>query len=116
MPSWIADPTHWSNLLAAMERQGLQFEVSVVVPSDERVARLRWLPNALEEQTLPRDRWELVVVHDSTDGTGELVRTHLLGRKGLLRSVRLDPGSGSASRQRKPTKLRQGARIAARGA
>src|SRR4051812_15490915 len=83
-----------------MERQGSQFEVSVVVPSHERVTRLRWLLNALEEQTLPRDRWELVVVHDSTDGTEELLQTHPLGREGLLRTVRLEPGTGTASRQR----------------
>src|SRR5215467_9667042 len=83
-----------------MGRQGLQFEVSVVVPSHERVTRLRWLLNALEEQTLPRDRWELVVVHDSTDGTEELVKTHPLAAAGVLRNVRLEPGTGSASRQR----------------
>ncbi len=83
-----------------MERQGSQFEVSVVVPSHERATRLRWLLNALEEQTLPRDRWELVVVHDSTDGTEELLETHPLARSGLLRSVRLEPGTGTPSRQR----------------
>src|ERR1041384_5151899 len=83
-----------------MDRQGSQLEVSVVVPSHERVTRLRWLLNALEEQTLPRDPWELVVVHDSTDGTEELVTTHPLATSGSLRRVRLTPGTGSASRQR----------------
>jgi GT2 family glycosyltransferase len=83
-----------------MDRQGSQLEVSVVVPSHERVTRLRWLLNALEEQTLPRDRWELVVVHDSTDGTEELVEAHPLARAGSLRRVRLETGTGSASRQR----------------
>src|SRR5690242_13469457 len=83
-----------------MDRQGSQLEVSVVVPSHERVTRLRWLLNALEEQTLPRDRWELVVVHDSTDGTEELVTTHPLVSAGSLRRLRLAPGTGSASRQR----------------
>src|SRR3954470_12047067 len=83
-----------------MERQGLQLQVSVVVPSHERVTRLRWLLNALEEQTLPRSRWELVVVHDSADGTEELVTTHQLAREGLLRRVRLAPGTGTASVQR----------------
>jgi GT2 family glycosyltransferase len=97
---WIVRGSPCSNLLAAMERQGSQFEVSVVVPSHERITRLRWLLNALEEQTLPRDRWELVVVHDSTDGTEELLETHPLARAGLLRRVRLEPGTGSASRQR----------------
>jgi GT2 family glycosyltransferase len=83
-----------------MERQGSQLEVSVVVPSHERVTRLRWLLNALEEQTLPRDRWELVVVHDSADGSEELLTTHPLARAGVLRRVRLEPGTGSPSRQR----------------
>src|SRR5947199_10221320 len=83
-----------------MDRQGSQLEVSVVVPSHERVTRLRWLLNALEEQTLPRDRWELVVVHDSTDGTEELVTTHPLARAGLLRRVRLEAGRGWACKQR----------------
>jgi len=67
-----------------------------VVPSHERGTRLRWLLNALEEQTLPRSRWELVVVFDSTDDTEELVRTHPLSP----RHVRLAPGTGTASLQR----------------
>jgi GT2 family glycosyltransferase len=71
-------------------------EVSVVVPSHERGTRLRWLLNALEEQTLPRSQWELVVVFDSTDDTEELVRTHALAP----RYVRLTPGTGTASVQR----------------
>jgi GT2 family glycosyltransferase len=75
-------------------------EVSVVVPSHERGTRLRWLLNALEEQTLARSRWEVVVVFDSTDATAELVRTHPLALAGLLRHVRLEPGTGSSSRQR----------------
>jgi GT2 family glycosyltransferase len=83
-----------------MERQGSELEVSVVVPSHERVTRLRWLLNALEEQTLPRSRWELVVVHDSRDGTEELVTTHPLAGQGVLRTVRLAPGTGSAAVQR----------------
>ena len=39
--------------------------IAVVVPSHARPLRLRWLLNALEEQTLPRDDFEVVVVHDS---------------------------------------------------
>ncbi|HEX8075993.1 MAG TPA: glycosyltransferase [Thermoleophilaceae bacterium] len=38
-------------------------ELSVVVPSHGREARLRTLLDALEDQTLPRERWELIVVH-----------------------------------------------------
>ena len=32
-------------------------EIAVVVPSHDRPLRLRWLLNALEEQTLDRSRW-----------------------------------------------------------
>ena len=39
--------------------------VAVVVPSHARPLRLRWLLNALEEQTLDRASFEVVVVHDS---------------------------------------------------
>jgi GT2 family glycosyltransferase len=77
-----------------------QPEVSVVVPTHNRALRLLWLLNALEEQTLPRERWELVVVHDSTDETAEVLRTHPLAEAGVLRDVRLEPGTGTASRQR----------------
>src|SRR5204863_2414575 len=83
-----------------MERQGSELDISVVVPSHERVTRLRWLLNALEEQTLPRSCWELVVVHDSEDGTEELVTTHPLVHEGVLRRVRLAPGTATASVQR----------------
>ena len=75
-------------------------EVSVVVPSHERGTRLRWLLNALEEQTLAREKWELVVVFDSTDDTAELVRTHPLATAGLMRHVQLEPGTGTAAIQR----------------
>jgi GT2 family glycosyltransferase len=75
-------------------------ELSVVVPSHERPVRLRWLLNALEEQTLERDRWELVVVHDSGEDTERLLREHPLAAAGVLRHVRLARGTGSAARQR----------------
>src|SRR6476619_3211140 len=76
-------------------------EVSVVVPSHERPLRLRWLLNALEEQTLARSRWELVVVHDSRgEETEDLVRTHPLAAAGVLRHLRLPPGTGTPARQR----------------
>src|SRR4051794_4155097 len=75
-------------------------EVSVVVPSHNRALRLLWLLNALEEQTLGRDRWELVVVHDSTDETEQVLAEHPLAQAGVLRHLRLEPGTGTASRQR----------------
>jgi GT2 family glycosyltransferase len=75
-------------------------EISVVVPSHERELRLRWLLNALEDQTLERTRWELVVVHDSGEPSEELLRAHPLAEAGVLRHVRLERGTGTAARQR----------------
>jgi GT2 family glycosyltransferase len=76
-------------------------EISVVVPSHDRPLRLRWLLNALELQTLPRDRWEVVVGHDSAGPEAEaLLRTHPLAREGVLRHVTLEPGSAPPGRNR----------------
>ena len=36
-------------------------QIAVVAPSHNRALRLRWLLNSLEEQTLPRDRFEVIV-------------------------------------------------------
>lgn len=69
-------------------------EISVVVASHDRPLRLRWLLNALEEQTLERERWEVLVAHDSQGReTEELLRSHPLARGGNLRHVELPPGS-----------------------
>jgi glycosyltransferase involved in cell wall biosynthesis len=69
-------------------------EISVVVASHDRPLRLRWLLNALEDQTLPRDRWELIVAHDSVGPeTDELLTSHPLAREGTLRHVSLPPSS-----------------------
>ena len=71
-------------------------EIAVVVASHERPLRLRWLLNALQEQTLPRDRFEVVVCHDSGEETQRLLETHPIG----VRHVRLPAGTGSVGRQR----------------
>jgi GT2 family glycosyltransferase len=69
-------------------------EISVVVASHDRALRLRWLLNALEQQTLPRDRWEIVVGHDSSGPeTERLLESHPLAKAGVLRHVTLPPGS-----------------------
>ena len=69
-------------------------EISVVVPSHDRPMRLRLLLDALERQSLPRERWELVVAHDSqrTETDREL-ESHPLASAGLLRVVKQRPGS-----------------------
>jgi GT2 family glycosyltransferase len=69
--------------------------IAVVVPSHERPLRLRWLLNALEEQTLDRAAWEVVVCHDSQGPeTAELLRSHPLAGAGLLRALEIEPGHG----------------------
>ncbi len=75
-------------------------DVSVVVPSHARRLRLRWLLNALEEQTLAAERFEVIVVHDYTGDDAELVERHGLARDGRLNAVAIEPGTGSPARQR----------------
>jgi GT2 family glycosyltransferase len=76
-------------------------QVSVVVASHERPLRLRWLLNALDEQTLDREQWELIVVHDSRSSeTADLLDTHPLAEAGTLRHFRLQPGTGLPGVQR----------------
>jgi glycosyltransferase involved in cell wall biosynthesis len=75
--------------------------VSVVVASHARHLRLRWLLNALEEQTLPAERWDLVLVHDYDAATAaRVIDSHPLAREGRLRQIAIEPGTGSPSRQR----------------
>jgi glycosyltransferase involved in cell wall biosynthesis len=72
----------------------------VVVASHARHLRLRWLLNALEEQTLS-EPWELVVVHDYDRATAErVIGRHPLAAAGRLHSLAIAPGTGSPARQR----------------
>ena len=65
--------------------------VCVVVPSHARPLRLRWLLNALEEQGLPREEFEVVVAHDSDyDFVG--------GHPVAPREIRLAPCGPAAKR------------------
>jgi GT2 family glycosyltransferase len=75
--------------------------VSVVIPSHARRLRLRWLLNSLEEQTLDRSRFEVIVVHDYGDGdTRNVIERHPLTDAGVLRHIRIAPGTGHPARQR----------------
>lgn len=62
---------------------------SVVVPSHGRPLRLRWLLEALAEQDLDRDAFEVHVVHDDPPGgeTDRLLATHRLA----VKAQRLEP-------------------------
>jgi len=83
------------------ERQPHQPEVSVIVPSHGRLLRLRWLLNALEEQTIERERFEVVVVHDyDSAGAAAMIDGHPLAAAGVVRSVRIAPENARAARQR----------------
>ena len=76
-------------------------QVSVVVASHDREARLRTLLDALAEQTLPRDRWEVVVVHTYDPAvSAELLDGHELASDGLLRHVRAETATPRPSIQR----------------
>lgn len=69
-------------------------EISVVVASHDRPLRLRWLLNALQDQTLPAERWEVIVGHDSSGPeTERLLETHPLAAGGTLHHVTLPAGS-----------------------
>lgn len=81
-----------------MERQ---IAVSVVIASHGRHLRLRWLLNALDDQTLDRAEWEVVVVHTYDPGTAaRVMEAHPLSAAGVLRHVAIEPGTGSPSKQR----------------
>jgi Glycosyl transferase family 2 len=76
-------------------------DVSVVIPSHNRPLRLRWLLNALEDQTLARERFEVIVVHDyGDDDTRDTLDRHPLAQAGTLRHIRIEPGTGNPARQR----------------
>lgn len=75
-------------------------DVSVVVPSHARRLRLRWLLNALEDQTLLPERFEVIVVHDYQGEDATLLDRHPLAAARRMRQIRIEPGTGSPSRQR----------------
>ncbi len=72
-----------------------------MVASHARHLRLRWLLNALEEQTLARGSWEVLVVHDYDAGTAErVIARHPLSEAGVLRQIAIPAGTGSPALQR----------------
>jgi len=80
--------------------EGVDLKLSVVVASHNRPLRLRWLLNALEEQTLDRAGWEVVVAHDSSGPETEtLLRSHPLATAGVLRHLSFAPGPGPAAKR-----------------
>jgi Glycosyltransferase like family 2 len=74
--------------------------VSLVVAAS-RPLRLRWLLNALEEQTLPAGKWELVLVHGFDAATAaRFLDDHPLVVSGRARAIGPPAGGGLPARQR----------------
>lgn len=75
-------------------------QISVVAPSHNRALRLRWLLNSLEDQTLPRESFEVIVAYDSDDGgeTERLLADHPV-RPTALR-FEPEPGTPTAPKLR----------------
>jgi glycosyltransferase involved in cell wall biosynthesis len=79
-----------------------ELEASVVVATHDRAARLGALLAALRAQTLPAERFEVIVVDDGSGDETAAVLERETGRGGLqLRTLRLEPSRGrAAARQR----------------
>jgi GT2 family glycosyltransferase len=78
-----------------------QPQVSVVVASHDRQRRLATLLDALAAQTLPRERWELIVVHTYEPREAEsLLGAHELSRVGMLRNFPVPRQGASPASQR----------------
>ena len=72
-----------------------------VVVAASRPLRLRWLLNALEEQTLAPPEWELIVVHGFDAPTAvRFLEGHPLVAAGRARAIGPPVGGGSPARQR----------------
>ncbi|UTI62700.1 glycosyltransferase family 2 protein [Paraconexibacter antarcticus] len=75
--------------------------LSVVVPSHDRPLRLRWLLNALAEQSAPAGSFEVLVAHDSAGPeTDALLRSHPLAVTGTLRTLPFAPGTAGPAQKR----------------
>jgi len=68
--------------------------LSVAVASGD-APRLRWLLNALEEQTAENDAFEVIVAHSGDSAVVELCRTHPLREAVTLRWVASAPGTAA---------------------
>jgi glycosyltransferase involved in cell wall biosynthesis len=74
-------------------------EVSVVIPTRDRAARLAAALDALRHQTIDSDRFEVVVVDDgSTDGTADLLASAARGAELRLRFLRCGEAGPAAAR------------------
>lgn len=73
-------------------------ELSVVVPTHNRARRLSLLLDSLRAQTLPSERFEVIVVNDgSSDATGELLERAALDGGLTVRVIRYESARGPAA-------------------
>jgi GT2 family glycosyltransferase len=87
-------------------------DISVVVGTHNRAARLRDLLAGLEAQTLPPERFEVIVVDDaSTDETPQVLASASEGAL-VVRAVRRDVNGGWAAAKQDGWRLAQAAIIA----
>lgn len=85
-----------------------ELRLSVVTPTHRRPTNLRALLESLEAQTLPRDRYEVVVVDDaSADTTGNVLRESQL-RLPNLRYEQLPTNAGPARARNRGIELATG--------
>jgi glycosyltransferase involved in cell wall biosynthesis len=76
-------------------------DVSIAVATRDRPLRLRWLLNALLEQTYPPERFEVWVAHDSaSDEVGQMLDAHPLRAGGQLQVLSFPPRSRLAGAKR----------------
>jgi hypothetical protein len=84
-------------------------KISVAVPASAGALRLRWLLNALEEQTLDAESWELIVGHDGLDpSVTRLVQGHPLATAGILRDAQVEAGAGPAAKRNAAWRVARG--------
>jgi GT2 family glycosyltransferase len=87
--------------------------VSVVVATHNRPERLSSLLEALRNQTLAPDRYEVIVVDDgSSDGTWEMLEREAARRPDQLKAVRQERAAGAAMARNEGLRLATGTLIA----
>ncbi len=84
-----------------MESRAGSPRVTVAVASRDRPLRLRWLLNALREQTLAPEQFEVVIAHDSrSPAVEEMLQSHVLRGCGQLRHLTFPPATQLAGAKR----------------
>ncbi|MGH2785979.1 MAG: glycosyltransferase [Actinomycetota bacterium] len=92
---------------------GMVPEVSVIVPTHDRAAYLGELVAALEAQTFPASRFEVLIVDDaSSDATWSALHEIAARTPARLLAARLSANAGPAAARNHAVSLARGARLA----